>query len=120
MISTFGKVITSSLLLVATALASVGADEQVRLPRSFLIFDEIIDGRCQNLSAGGKLQVLLNTHPSRNIKFRLIRYFVDVRQNGRATGIAEISDTPVKLGCTIVGGRVQRWEVERAEFTPDQ
>ncbi len=119
MISTFGRAITGSLILVAAAFASVGTNEQAELPRSFLIFDEIIDGRCHNLSAGGKLQVLLNTHPSRNIKFRLIRYFVDVRQNGRATGIAEISDTPVKLGCTKVGGRIQRWEVERAEFTPD-
>ncbi|HCU90209.1 MAG TPA: hypothetical protein DGR97_09705, partial [Gammaproteobacteria bacterium] len=80
MISTFEKAITSSLILVATALAPVGANEQVGLPGSFLIFDKITDGRCQNLSAGGKLQVLLNTHPSRNIRFRLIRYFVDVRQ----------------------------------------
>ena len=78
-----------------------------------------MDGKCQNLSQGGKLQVMRNTHPAQPIRFRLIRYFVDVRQRGRATGIAEPGGEPIKIGCTLVGGRPQRWVVERAEFTTE-
>lgn len=107
-------------MVIATTLAWVRASEPIGNAESYLVFEEIIDGKCQNLSAGGKLQVMLNAHPSRKIKFRLVRYFVDVRQNGRATGVAEPGGSRVKLGCSRVGGRVQRWEVERAEFSGDE
>ncbi len=116
MISGLVKVATCGVIAIATSVALVGASEPIDTAESYLRFEETIDGKCQNLSTGGKLQVMLNSHPSLKIKFRLIRYFVDVRQNGRATGIAEPGRSPVKLGCTRVGGRVQRWEVERAEF----
>ncbi len=83
---------------------------------SFLTFETKIDGRCHNLSEGGKLAVLHNSHPTETIKFRLIRYHVDIPQWGRATGTAAPAEAPVKLGCTLVGGREQRWVIERAEF----
>lgn len=119
MISGVVKTAACGLMVVATSLAGVRASEPIGTAGSYLVFEEIIDGKCQNLSAGGKLQVMLNAHPSRKIKFRLMRYFVDVRQNGRATGVAEPGGSQVKLGCTRVGGRVQRWVVERAEFAGD-
>lgn len=86
---------------------------------SFLTFETKIDGRCHNLSEGGKLAVLHNNHPTKTIEFRLIRYHVDVPQWGRATGTALAGEAPVKLGCTLVGGREQRWVIERAEFTTE-
>jgi hypothetical protein len=61
-----------------------------------------------------------NVHATIPIKFRLIRSFADVRQRGRATGIAEPGGEVVKLGCTLVGGRPQRWDIERAQFVEDQ
>jgi hypothetical protein len=87
---------------------------------SFLQFATKTDGRCQNLSQGGKLAVMQSSHPTRKIEFRLIRYFVDVPQNGRATGIAEPQGEVVPLGCTLIGGRPQRWEVDRANFLEEE
>ena len=97
-------------------ILSPQANEPVEDPQFFLSFEMKSDGRCHNLSEGGKLAVLHNSHPTKNINFRLTRYFVDVRQSGRATGIAAPAAEPVKIGCTMVGGRPQRWVVDRAEF----
>lgn len=92
------------------------ASEPPAAADSFLSFESLVDGRCHNLSERGKLRVMRNDHPSLKIRYRLIRYFVDVPQNGRATGIAEPGGDPIKLGCTLVQGRPQRWDIERAEF----
>ncbi len=116
MINPVGKAVVFGLIGLAMGSPSAGGSEPVKTAESFLSFEAKTDGKCQNLSEGGKLQVMHNQHPVRKIKFRLIRYFVDVRQRGRATGIAEPGEM-VKLGCTTVGGRPQRWVVERAEFT---
>ena len=86
-------------------------------PAAYLEFESHLDGRCQILSAGGKLRVLRNTHAARPIAFRLIRTFAGVRQTGRAMGVAGPDGEPVKLGCTRVDGRLQDWRVERAEFS---
>jgi hypothetical protein len=107
------------LLLVPLGMLgmlSPQANEPVEDAQFFLSFEMESDGRCHNLSEGGKLAVLHNSHPTKNINFRLTRYFVDVRQSGRATGIAAPTAEPVKIGCTMVGGRPQRWVVDRAEF----
>lgn len=87
--------------------------------KAFITIATQADGRCQNLSAGGKLAVVRNVHPQTNIRFRLIRMFVDVPQLGRATGIAVSGAPGQKLGCTLVDGREQRWVVERATFTSE-
>jgi hypothetical protein len=96
------------------------ADEIPEGADSFLSFESLVDGYCHNLSERGKLRVMKNNHPSLPIRYRLIRYFVDVRQRGRTTGTVEPGGSPTKLGCTLVGGRPQRWEVERAEFIEEQ
>ena len=70
------------------------------------------DGKCQNLSEGGKL-VVLRSASSRPIKYRLVRYFANVPQSptvGRIT--PEEPEQP--LGCNRVDGREQRWEIKRA------
>ncbi len=112
------KMSAYGLIGLVLGTASAAGSEPVETAESFLSFEAKIDGKCQNLSEGGKLQVMRNLHPVRKIKFRLIRYFVDVRQHGRATGVAKPGET-VKIGCTTVGGRPQRWIVERAEFTTE-
>lgn len=110
--------IAAAILLIFTTLTNlVDASEPVATAASFLAFETKIDGTCHNLSEGGKLQVMRNLHQTRRISFRLIRYFIDVRQQGRVTGLAPPAGETIKLGCTLVGGRPQRWEVERAEFT---
>ncbi|MFP6681466.1 MAG: hypothetical protein VCB07_04635 [Gammaproteobacteria bacterium] len=109
------KMSVCGLIGLALGTPSVAGREPVETAESFLSFEAKIDGKCHNLSEGGNLQVMRNLHPVREIKFRLIRYFVDVRQHGRATGIAKPGET-VKIGCTAVAGRPQRWVVERAEF----
>lgn len=82
----------------------------------FLEFETVLDGNCQNLSQGGKLRKMRNVHGNAKIRYRLIRYFADVPQWGRATGVIAPGDGDIKLGCTLVDGREQRWEIERAEF----
>lgn len=98
--------------------AKVASDPEAT---KYLSFEEVGDGKCHILSEGGKLLVMHNKHPEKPIKFRLTRFFADVRQWGRATGTAVPGEKPTKLGCTQVDGRVQRWEIERANFVaPDQ
>ena len=109
------KISACGLIGLALGTPSAAGSELVETAEAFLSFEARLDGKCHNLSEGGKLQVMRNLHPVRKIKFRLIRYFVDVRQRGRATGMAKPGET-VKIGCTAVGGRPQRWVVERAEF----
>ena len=104
------------VILLSLSPLAPRASEVLDEPRSYLQFEAKIDGKCHNLSAGGKLQIMRNAHPTRSIDFRLIRYYIDVRQRGRATGIAPAGGEVVKLGCTLVGGRPQRWEIERARF----
>lgn len=120
MIYRAAKAAACGLLLVTLGSQTVIASAPPSGAESHLVLEINIDGKCQNLSEGGKLQVLRNLHPTRKIKFRLIRYFVDVRQQGRATGVAQPNGELVKLGCTKVGGRLQRWVVERAEFIADE
>lgn len=115
------KKTTLLIVLVASAFASTCLNAKiVSDPEAarHLAFEQVGDGKCHILSEGGKLMVMHNKHPESAIKFRLTRYFADVRQWGRATGTAVPGEEPVKLGCTEVEGRVQRWEVERANFVP--
>ncbi len=81
-----------------------------------LAFESVLDGRCQILSDGGKLRVVRNTDPARRVRYRLVRVFADTPQAGRVTGELGPGEGPVKLGCTRVDGREQRWEVLSAEF----
>ncbi len=85
-----------------------------------LEFSEQLDGKCQILSDGGKLVVLYNRHPSRAVRYRLIRHFAEVRQRGRAMGTVLPGEAPHKIGCNRVDGRVQYWTIERAQFADEE
>ena len=114
-----GKKTTMLAALFTAAISTTGVAAKVvsdAEAAGYLAFEKVGDGRCHNLSQGGKLMVMHNKHPEKPIKFRLTRFFADVRQWGRATGTAAPGEEPTKLGCTQVDGREQRWEVERANF----
>lgn len=104
------------LILSTVTLASSDPTESTESPALFLEFESQIDGKCHNLSAGGKLRVMHNRHPSKAIKYRLIRLFAGKPQAGRAMGVIEPEQSK-KIGCTLLDGREQTWQVDRAEFT---
>lgn len=85
---------------------------------SFLTFLSEADGRCQILSAGGKLRVLINSHATQAIDYRLVRVFGAGHRQGLVGGIAPAGGERVPLGCTEVDGRPQDWLLERARFSP--
>lgn len=103
---------------VAGCLLWLGASAALadnRAAQDFLTVKSQNDGRCQILSEGGKLVVLRNTHPDRSIRYRLVRYFMDVPQS-RVVGAIAPGEEGQKLGCSRVDGRDQFWKIERAEF----
>ncbi|NNM01850.1 MAG: hypothetical protein HKO62_13935 [Gammaproteobacteria bacterium] len=114
-------VLASALLIASGPAGAADADmaDPLTAGAPFLEFETVLDGNCQNLSQGGKLRKMRNVHGDAKIRYRLIRYFADVPQWGRATGIIAPADGDIKLGCTLVDGREQRWEVERAEFVTE-
>lgn len=110
----------ATLVLVATCAASgpVWSSQAPMGASDYLEFETVLDGRCQNLSEGGKLIQLRNHHPDRPIRYRLVRYFAAVSQ-GLSVGEVAPGDGVQKLGCNRVDGRAQRWEIERASFVGD-
>ena len=82
---------------------------------AFVSFEYRPDGKCQILSEGGKLVVLHNSHPNREISYRLVRYFAGVPQT-RVVGQLKASSAGEALGCNRVDGRDQLWKIERASF----
>jgi hypothetical protein len=98
------------------APAAAGDGSRVRGPQDYLEFLDQQDGKCYNLSQGGQLRLLKNSHASQRIRFRLVRYFSNVKQPGLVQGVIEPRDQFIALGCTLVDGRQQRWEIETASF----
>ncbi len=92
------------------------ASTQEEVPDNYIEFESVLDGRCQILSARGKLRVVKNTHPNKAIKYRFTRLFAGKRQAGLAMGTIEADGKPVKLGCTKVDGKDQTWEIKVVSF----
>ncbi len=83
---------------------------------SFLRFASEPDGKCHNLSEGGQLIKITNEHAGRRIRLRLHRLFAGVRQGGLV--VLDLSGREsASLGCSLVDGHGQSWEVERAAFS---
>lgn len=87
-------------------------------PLPWLRLESVLDGRCHNLSEGGKLTVMHNEHPSRVIRYRLMRLHVD-RPQGLIDGSIKPGEPAQKLGCDKVGGRAQTWQIKRAQFVSE-
>ena len=97
------------LLASSNSLSAAAPDARLELK-----LEARADGKCQNLSEGGKL-VVLRSASNQPISYRLVRYFANVPQSptvGRIT--PEEPEQP--LGCNRVDGREQRWEIKRASF----
>jgi len=89
-------------------------------PAAYLEFGASPDNRCMLLSPGGKLAWARNRHPSMALRFRLIRLFAGVPQGGRAAGLLPPGPEGTHLGCNLVTGREQRWEIDRLSLVPWQ
>lgn len=110
------KLAMLGLLLAAHPALADGVNHNRKAPQHYLEFLDQQDATCYNLSQGGRLHLLKNTHPSQRIRFRLLRYFIHVKQPGLVQGIIEPKDKPIELGCTLVDGRKQWWEIYSASF----
>lgn len=88
----------------------------IEKPSQYIKFASVLDGRCQNLSSGGKLRIVKNTHHDKTIKYRFVRMFAGRPQAGITKGILEPGEKVVKLGCTKVDGREQTWEIQILNF----
>ncbi len=98
----------------ATASAQA-ADEATGDPADYLKFESRFDATCQLWRADVRL--MSNTHPSKTIKYRMVRYLADKRQPSLTVGTIEPGGEPERLGCTMIDGLEQRWEVKQALFT---
>ena len=85
-------------------------------PGYYLEFSSELDAKCQIRSDGGKVRMMKNTHESRAIKFRLVRYFAGKKQPSLLTGVIESGAEARRVGCTLVDYREQTWEVQKVEF----
>ena len=97
-------------------MAATAIDTEEQAPEEYLEFSSELDGKCQNLSSGGKLRIVKNNHPDKKIKYRFNRMFAGKRQAGMAVGVIEPGEKPVKLGCTKVDGHEQTWEIKVVKF----
>ncbi|MCC7411288.1 MAG: hypothetical protein IT495_06620 [Gammaproteobacteria bacterium] len=106
---------------MAAILALPAATPQAAGPATaaqYLELSSVADGKCQIMSAGGKLRLMRNTHPNRALAYRLVRMFADKPQAGLVVGRLEPGEPPIKLGCTRIDGREQRWDIVTAELEP--
>lgn len=74
------------------------------------------DFHAQCVSRNGKMQQLVNAHPDRAIKVYLYRYFGGKRQPGRTAHTLKAGAGPEDLGCTLIDGQEQSWEIVKAKF----
>jgi len=112
-------------LMLGVMLASAQAEEPAYEPlpegleaAAYFEFGAAPDNRCMLLSPGGKLAWVRNRHPSLALRFRLIRMYAGAPQPGRVMGVLPPGPELVKLGCSRVAEREQRWDVERATLEP--
>ena len=75
------------------------------------------DNHCMLRDPTGKLVVLINKHPSKAIRYRVVRVFAGHIQPGMGVGIIAAGSDPVPLGCSVIDQREQHWEVRSAQFT---
>lgn len=106
------------LMLAGVALPCPAETRDESDPLAWLRFETVLDGRCHNLSEGGKLVVLHNDHPARTIRYRLQRVHVG-RPQGLVDGSIASGEPAQKLGCDKVGGRAQGWQIKRAQFAAE-
>lgn len=111
--------------LLATGPAGAGPEAEVppapdagagAMAADFLEFDLQDAALCYNLSPGGKMTRIRNTHPEHSIRYRLVRHFAGTPQAGRVQGVLAPDEEPRPIGCSQVDGHPQTWVVERARF----
>ncbi|MDH3637018.1 MAG: hypothetical protein OES09_00955 [Gammaproteobacteria bacterium] len=76
------------------------------------------DFHSECVTRNGKMVLVRNTHPARAIKLYLYRFFADKRQPGRAVHTLTPNGKAIAVGCTVVHGLAQKWQVAKAVFLP--
>ncbi|MCI0399867.1 MAG: hypothetical protein L0Y67_01885 [Gammaproteobacteria bacterium] len=83
-------------------------------PVDYLKFESRFDSKCQLWQADVRL--VKNTHPSKKIHYRMVRYLADKIQPSLIAGTIDPGGEPERLGCTQIDGLPQRWEVVQAQY----
>ncbi len=112
------KLITIWLSAVAV-FSVVHADEaetSSNTPVSFVKFSAEPDNKCMQRSPKGRRMFVSSSHPDKEIKYRFIRIFANKKQPGLNSGILKPGEKPQALGCTVIDGREQHWEIHRVTF----
>ena len=111
------------LLLAAALQGGVAADDGSaapgpREPSGYLDIYKVNSAVCQALRRG-KMNMLRNLHPSKTIHYRMSRSLAGKRQAGLIRGtIPPTGEEGEPLGCELLEGLRQEWNITRAEFPP--
>ncbi|MDH3279662.1 MAG: hypothetical protein OEQ18_00855 [Gammaproteobacteria bacterium] len=102
-----------AILLASVLAAPISASGEERAAE-YIEFSYDFHSECVNRN--GKMLLIRNTHPAHTIKLYLDRFFGDKRQPGRAAHTLSPAGEPIAVGCTVVAGLAQNWEVAKAVF----
>lgn len=97
-------------------LAQDDAPDGAESAAAQVVFTLEDNARCQNLSPGGKMTLVSNSHPQRGVRVRLVRHFAGAPQPGRVDALLVPGEAPRQLGCSEVDGRPQEWKLVSAAF----
>jgi len=111
-----------SALLAAGALSlsatAAKADQNATTGKAmgFLELQAKLDNRCMLRDPRGKLIVLVNKHPSKAIRYRVVRIFAGHIQPGMGIGVIAAGGASIPLGCSMIDQRKQQWKLRSAQF----
>lgn len=106
-----------AVLLLIPLIGHADGPEQNEDPGAYIEFYKDFDGRCQGLRRGD-IRLMRNVHPDKAIKYRLVRLLGGRRTVSLIQGTIEPREEGQRLGCEILEGREQIWQLVRAEFIP--
>jgi len=120
--SSYNTLATVGVLLMTLALSfpalATNTDNNIQntVENAESHLEFITDFGADCVSRSAKQILIQNHHASKSVKVKLFRFFGEVRQPGRAVYVLPAGEEPLALGCDKIQGRVQRWEINKAEF----
>ena len=83
-------------------------------PASFLKFSTDFDAKC--VTRGGVMIYIANTHPQRQIRVLLERWYMNNRTADRGRSLLSPGQQPEPLGCSLISDGKQEWKILRTEW----
>lgn len=108
----------AAALSLGTAAAQAEQGHASSDAASYLELKAQPDNHCMLRDPTGKLVVLINKHPTKAIRYRVVRIFAGHIQPGLGVGVIPAGGEPVPLGCSKIDQHEQSWEVRSAKFAP--